>query len=292
MKWLVLANPCAGTGNSTRQWHRRLCAELGMPLDMVVTAGPGHATSIAKQARGYDGIIIVGGDGTVAEAIQGMDPATQRLAVMPAGHGNCLARDLGLGHHASALGALRSLRFRRIDLIDIELEYAHGGVEPRICASTIAVGYVADVASKGRRRFGALGRYAYALASLLVVPRSLGFTVALESRERQERRLTGVVINNTRHLANFSAFGAARVDDGLIDVMELSAGWLRQQLHNAAVLFGSRRFGPCRLRQVQREEWRLADAGRLMIDGEMIDGVRGIVVACRRAALDCLVATP
>jgi diacylglycerol kinase (ATP) len=292
MRWLVLANPCAGTRNSSDRWHRRLCAEFSTELDLVLTTSPGHATAIAKQAKAYDGIVVVGGDGTVGEVLQGIDPIKQRLIVLPAGHGNCLARDLGLGQDGAALRALRAMCFRRIDLIDVVLRFGSGQVERRVCASTIASGYVADVVRLGKSRLAALGRHAYAIASLLVSPRRMGFTIKPEAQEERTLNLSGFVINNTRHLANFRAFRAARMDDGLIDVMELAAGWMRQQLHNAAVLVGSGRFGPARLRQVEREEWRFAEPGCLMIDGELLADVHGISVSCRRAALDCLVAAP
>lgn len=292
MRWLVLANPCAGVRNSSDQWHRRLCAELSAQLDLVLTASPGHATAIARQAKAYNGIVVVGGDGTVGEVLQGIDPINQRLIVLPAGHGNCLARDLGLGQDGAVLSALRAMCFRRIDLIDVTLRFESGRAEQRVCASTIASGYVADVVRLGKCRLAALGRHAYAIASVLVSPRKMDFAVKSGPHEERIRSLTGFVINNTRHLANFRAFAAARVDDGLIDIMELTAGWMRQQLHNAAVLVGSSRFGPARLRQAECEEWRFGKAGNLMIDGELIAGVSSISVVCRRSALDCLVAAP
>ena len=73
-------------------------------VQMSVTNAPGHATLLARASAGFTGIVAIGGDGTIAEVLAGMDIAHQRLAVIPAGHGNSLARDLGLIHTRQAQG--------------------------------------------------------------------------------------------------------------------------------------------------------------------------------------------
>jgi len=63
-----------------------------------LTQGPGDATKIAARAagNGSSDVIVAGGDGTINEAIQGLAGTKARLAIIPRGTGNVLARELGL----------------------------------------------------------------------------------------------------------------------------------------------------------------------------------------------------
>jgi YegS/Rv2252/BmrU family lipid kinase len=71
---------------------------LGIAVDLKLTAGPGEATQFAAKAarNGSSDIIVAGGDGTINEAIQGLAGTKARLAIIPRGTANVLARELGL----------------------------------------------------------------------------------------------------------------------------------------------------------------------------------------------------
>lgn len=71
---------------------------LGLEVDLKLTAAPGEATEIAARAahNGTSDVIVAGGDGTINEAIQGMAGSKARLAIIPRGTANVLARELNL----------------------------------------------------------------------------------------------------------------------------------------------------------------------------------------------------
>ena len=71
---------------------------LGLEVDLKLTTAPGEATEIAARAarNGSSDVIVAGGDGTINEAIQGMAGSAARLAIIPRGTGNVLARELKL----------------------------------------------------------------------------------------------------------------------------------------------------------------------------------------------------
>jgi len=65
----------------------------------VPTDKAGHATELAAQAvsEGADLILVLGGDGTINEAMNGMIGSQAHLGVLPSGTANVLAMELGLG---------------------------------------------------------------------------------------------------------------------------------------------------------------------------------------------------
>jgi diacylglycerol kinase (ATP) len=71
---------------------------LGVEVDVRLTSAPGEATEIAARAasNGTSDVIVAGGDGTINEAIQGVAGSKARLAIIPRGTANVLARELNL----------------------------------------------------------------------------------------------------------------------------------------------------------------------------------------------------
>ena len=66
---------------------------------LAPTSAPGDATRIACRAvaEGADLILVLGGDGTINEAVNGMVHSKAALGILPAGTANVLAMELGLG---------------------------------------------------------------------------------------------------------------------------------------------------------------------------------------------------
>jgi diacylglycerol kinase (ATP) len=284
-RWLAIVNPAAGLLRANRRLVRRLAATFGGRVEIAPTAAPGDGTRFAREASGYAGLLVVGGDGTIAEVLNGMARSRQELALLPAGHGNCLARDLGVGTPDLAFAAFGGATTLPIDLMRARIEFVDGGRRELLVASTLAVGYVADVVAAARAHFGWLGRHAYMAAALATRPRAL--ELRIDGADRGARRLTNLVVNNTAHLANFRAFHRARVDDGELDVLEADYGWPRQMLHNAAVLAGSERWGPSALWQSRAVTLECAPPSRLMADGELFEAVRRVTIHCEPAAVRC-----
>ena len=114
MRTLFVVNPAAGGGRCGRQIPRviaRLQAE-GLTCETAETNGPGHATDLVRAARanGLHRFVIVGGDGTGFEVLNGLfdtatDP-TPTLGYLPLGTGNSFIRDLGITDEDSAVSAL------------------------------------------------------------------------------------------------------------------------------------------------------------------------------------------
>ena len=100
----LIFNPKTGRYNSRRRQLRPIqdvaarLESLGIKVNLQLTSSPGEATEIAARAarNGSSDVIVAGGDGTINEAIQGLAGTTARLAIIPRGTGNVLARELRL----------------------------------------------------------------------------------------------------------------------------------------------------------------------------------------------------
>ena len=107
MRGLLIVNPQATTttGNSADLAIRSLAGLVD--LDVEHTRYRGHARELAAAARG-ELVIVLGGDGAVNEAVNGimarsLEPAEKPLlAVIPGGGGNVFAQALGLPADAAA----------------------------------------------------------------------------------------------------------------------------------------------------------------------------------------------
>ena len=99
-KVFFIVNRFSGTGFSADLEAMILarCKDHGVGCALEYTQGPGHATSLARQATdlGYDTVVAVGGDGTVNEVAQALLHAPASMGIIPKGSGNGLARHLGI----------------------------------------------------------------------------------------------------------------------------------------------------------------------------------------------------
>jgi diacylglycerol kinase (ATP) len=100
-KATLISNPKTGRYAVRRRPVEELAAKLeslGFTIDLRLTQGPGDATEIAARAarNGSSDVIVAGGDGTINEAIQGLAGTKARLAIIPRGTANVLARELSL----------------------------------------------------------------------------------------------------------------------------------------------------------------------------------------------------
>lgn len=99
-------------------------------VTLAETSRPGHATRLAQSAAndGYDLVVVLGGDGTVNEAANGLAGTDTALATLPGGSTNVLARILGLPDDPAdaalvLLDAIEAGSIQRIGLGAVEGRY-------------------------------------------------------------------------------------------------------------------------------------------------------------------------
>lgn len=287
--WLAIVNRRAGALRSPARLQAVLSHVRAHAGKTVFTEYSGHAREIASQAAAYTGIIVVGGDGTLLEVLNGFDSTAQRLAILPSGRGNSLARDLGLYPLEAAVQAIQSGHSSRIDLMEATFENAQqadGRTGHSLSASTVALGYPTAVVRAAAARFRPMGTYCYAAAAAFLRPALKELQISEEGCGFTAKHLTGLVASNTRHLANFVAVPHACCHDGHFDVMEMSSDFLHQTLHNISALSGLQFYSPVALKPMTSLNIVLKRPEELMIDGELFGNVASLNVRVRAAAVE------
>jgi diacylglycerol kinase (ATP) len=101
---VLIYNPTAGKIRRNPHWIlQRATAALEragiVGLRIIPTDEAGHATELAQAAvaEGADLVLVLGGDGTINEVVNGLAHSDVPLGVLPGGTANVLATELGLG---------------------------------------------------------------------------------------------------------------------------------------------------------------------------------------------------
>jgi diacylglycerol kinase family enzyme len=106
---LLIVNPTAAKVNARA---RRAVEEIlaANELHVAETVDRDHATDLARQAAadGCDAVVVLGGDGTLNEAANGLVGTSTALAALPGGSTSVYARTVGMARNpVAAAGQLR-----------------------------------------------------------------------------------------------------------------------------------------------------------------------------------------
>jgi len=285
-RWLAIVNPRSGGNRNGKRLAELLSILRSLAAHTVLTKHSGHAAELAREAESFAGVVAVGGDGTLFEILKGIDRGRQRIALIPAGRGNTLARDLGLMHRRNAFDVLHWREARTIDLMQVHITTSDGTRSSYLSASTVAVGYAAAVTQRARKLVS-LGRMSYVAAAASTRPSQFDARLQYGETPSREVRLSGFIANNTRHLANFVGFRNASCSDGHFETMEFNAGMIKQTAHNISALSRTYLYEPYPINQATTMQLHLEAPQNLMLDGEIVPSVISIGVNMLPGALSC-----
>lgn len=207
---LLVLNPAAN-GHRTRKLLAALEAG-GLPSSRVlVSERPGHIEHHLARLRSVPRrILVAGGDGTLHEAVNGLERCAARpeIVLVGTGTGNSLHRAL-----AEAVDEAYDL-----DLVRAELCLDSGDRIVRHVAACAGFGHVAELAALANARYKLLGRrWTYPIATLLRSVRPARRRVEIDRREIAD--VTMGLIHNVPWTANFRLSPESRPDDGHAELM-------------------------------------------------------------------------
>lgn len=219
--YYIIFNPTAGAGRSHKAMQAVLqrLDEKGVQYKLSQTGYKQHAVKLAKEAvgKGYDGIISIGGDGTLLEIARELEGTCETLGIIPAGTGNDFRRAVGVPKDVlAALDVILAGRKKRVDIGFLGdcpfLNVAGTGFDVEVIHNT----------EKVRRLF--TGGFAYFLGILLSIFGHKNITIEITANGQTIRRdvLLVAVANGKCYGGGLNVAPDSSVTDGLFNVLILN----------------------------------------------------------------------
>lgn len=213
----IILNPVSGKKRALKNLRivEKLLAERGVAYEVHKSQAVRDAEAIARRLteKGEREIIVLGGDGTLHEVLNGLtDPAVCTLGLIPSGTGNDFAEKLGVSLDAekSTLAILDG-EAKPVDYLEV------GGVRSMNVAG---MGIDVDVLERCQR-----GKMKGKLKYLFSLIRSLfaykGYSVEIETEGRTEKKdvLIAVACNGSQFGGGIRICPTADIADGKMDVV-------------------------------------------------------------------------
>lgn len=209
---LIILNPCAGTKQANKFFVEiiQVFCEAGFETVVRTTQASGDGTVIAReQAKDFDLLVCIGGDGTFNEVIAGLLESGAQVPVgyIPAGSTNDFASSMGLSK--DVVQAARDIAYGKPKTLDVG------------CFNGRYFSYVASFGAFTQASYEApqsiknmLGHMAYILEGIKDIPsiRPLKVWLKMEQGVYGGEYLFGAICNST------SVGGILTLSDDLVDM--------------------------------------------------------------------------
>lgn len=231
----AIVNPVAGSGRPARAWPavRRRLESLGLRVEEVHTTEPGAGIALARQLveRGARELLVIGGDGTVNEVVNGcvdaqgqpIGPVT--LTIVPCGTGRDFPRLFGIVRPEQAVDLLRYGQRCRVDIGAIRFRACDGSSRQRYFVNMADIGLGAETAawvSQSTKQLG--GFLAYLVGAMRTILRHRPAELAIEIEGTTVFRGPALMValaNGRFHAGGMRIAPMASVTDGKLEVFAL-----------------------------------------------------------------------
>jgi diacylglycerol kinase (ATP) len=238
----------------------------------VLSEFPGHLAQVARETRDQL-FVVVGGDGTVNEVVNGVAGTEAELAILPSGTGQDFGRTHGIpSRFDDAVRVALAGETRTIDLGRVEL----AGGPSRFFANVGSAGMSGAVARRANamtKVLGGRGTFFYALTREFLAWQNTQVSVDLDDDSRREGRMHDVIVANGRyHGGGMELAPDARQDDGLFEVVTIGDVTKLDFLTTAPKLYSGRYLSHPKV-ELQRSSFAAinsADPLPVEVDGEPI----------------------
>ena len=223
MKFMLVVNPFSGKkqGLKILEKIQPFFMRSDIEIEVIKTCYSRHAEIIAKEfdITKYNGLVIIGGDGTFHEVINGMlnrgDQKKIPIGIIPAGSGNSFMQDLDLVDPIKAVQLIISNETRLIDVMRLQM-----GDEIRYGINLIGWGMVTDVGLTAEN-IRWIGPIRYTLAALFQILFKKSKKAILEIQNKViDTKFMFIIGCNSIHVGKGMKMAPkAHIDDGLIDIV-------------------------------------------------------------------------
>ncbi len=230
--WLVIVNPNAGIGKARKDWVQisGLLSRRGLNYLALFTDGPNHAIDLVANhiGKGFRQVIVVGGDGTMNEAVNGIFkqqcvPTTAiSLGMISVGTGNDWGRTFNIPtDYEKAIAVLKAGNSMLQDAGTVSY-YNDDKKEERFFINMAGLGFDGLVAQKTNadKMKGKSNPLLYLanLVSSLFSFKSCGARVVVDGEELKEKMFSISIGIGKYNGGGMKQAPDAKPDDGLFDI--------------------------------------------------------------------------
>lgn len=217
--YVLIVNPTSGQGAATKRLPEieEMLRQRKLAYNIEMASKPLDAMQIARAAAAQqpEGIIAVGGDGTLFEIINGMVGSDVPLLFVSCGTGNDFVRTLKLPK--DPVEALRQQLDAPLSRIDV------GKMNDLYFLNVSGTGFDVEVlrnAEKYKNRYTGLRTYLFGLFDAIRDFRPMTALVSIDGQPEEEMCFSILSIGNGRYIGGgMKAVPDALVNDGLFDVI-------------------------------------------------------------------------
>ena len=279
-----VVNPNSANGRTGKAWPEikglaeKTLGEIGFGL----TERMWHAVELTQKAirAGYEMIVSVGGDGTNNEVVNGFFERGRPInpeavfTVICSGTGGDFIRTVGIPRDfRQAIPLLAGRDSKPTDVGLMTLRGHDGKDVQRYFINVASAGVGGDVDERVNHTSKALGgKLSFLWASLrgTLAYKNKQVAIKLDSGETLERRVFNVAIGNGQyHGAGMRTAPAAKVDDGLFDVVVLGDLTLLEQLSLIRVIYDGEHVKLPKVESRRAKSLEMSSPERVLLD---VDG--------------------
>jgi YegS/Rv2252/BmrU family lipid kinase len=232
----VILNPTAGSGGAARKQVAivRALTVGGAPPEVVHTEGPGDAGRLLREARRdrVECVVLVGGDGTLNDAVQGFLDENGGVAqgpdlgLIPSGTGGDFRRTFGLGDSVEeAAERLLNATPRPLDLGLLSVTSHDGQLVRRafINITSFGIGGLTDrIVNSTPKWMGGKAAFFLGTVRAMLVYKNAPVRVRVDGKLCFELPVFNVALANGRYFGGGMLIAPdADPSDGLLDVVAL-----------------------------------------------------------------------
>lgn len=221
----VVANPTAGRGKAGRLIGTAdsMLRELRVEHEVLVAGSADEMERTCREAaeRGAEIVAVIGGDGTVSCAANGLIGTGAALAVIPAGTGDDFATAIGARSFRPAVRLLANPKVERVDLVRVRC----GDVD-RFFANVAGAGFDSEVNETANAmpvKLGGTGTYLAALVKTLSRFTPARYDIAVDGEPLSLDAMLVVVGSGIAYGGGMRVLPDASIVDGVMDICIVEA---------------------------------------------------------------------
>ncbi|MBG00568.1 MAG: hypothetical protein CMI36_16375 [Owenweeksia sp.] len=215
----IVANPSTGTKHLEYILRELMdfCVARDFEFEIFLTAASQNAWKTVEKHldESYTDLVVIGGDGTLNEAINGLKYNIP-VSIIPNGSGNDFVKNINIGHDLEdQIQVLRTGKVKHIDL---------GVCNGRKFINGVGIGFdgqiVADMQQKKSLLRGPAKYYAFVLR-ILATYKSRTFRFTQDKHLQQKDLISMTIGNGTTFGGSFKLTPEAEINDNILDVCEI-----------------------------------------------------------------------